>query len=145
VKKLFLILLLTSSLFSASLYTLDNVHSLNLYFASEADFLSKDKKDILKKMITKKLEEAGFVFGKTDATIFVVKVDAIEIEDSTAIHLEVGLGEEVMTRRKDKIQTFAYTYLDSRFIEGYDPYEDTQDALMLLVNDFIDAHKDDNE
>ena len=75
-------MLLSSSLFSASLYTLDNVHSLNLYFASKADFLSKDKSEILKNMITKKLKKAGFVFGKTDAYIFVVKIDSIEIEGS---------------------------------------------------------------
>lgn len=138
-------MLLSSSLFSASLYTLDNVHSLNLYFASKADFLSKDKSEILKNMITKKLKKAGFVFGKTDAYIFVVKIDSIEIEGSQAIHLEIGLGEEVTTKRKDKIETFAYTYLASRFIEGYDPYEDTLEYLTLLVDEFIDAHKDDNE
>ena len=144
-KKLFLSLLLSSSLFSASLYTLDNVHSLNLYFASNADFLDKDKKDKLKAMITQKLEKAGFVFGETDAYIYVVKVDAIGIEDSLAIHIEIGLGEEVTTKRKDKIETFAYTYLASKFIEGYDPYEDTFETLDSLVDEFIDAHKDDNE
>lgn len=96
-------------------------------------------------MITKKLKKAGFVFGKTDAYIFVVKIDSIEIEGSQAIHLEIGLGEEVTTKRKDKIETFAYTYLASRFIEGYDPYEDTLEYLTLLVDEFIDAHKDDNE
>lgn len=144
-KKLFLALVLSSSLFSASLYTLDNVHSLNLYFASQAEFLAQDQKATLKSMITKKLEKAGFVFGETDAYIFVVKVDAIEIEGTQAIYLEVGLGEEVITRRKDKIETFAYTYLSNKFIEGYDPYKDTLESLTLLIDEFIDAHKDDNE
>ena len=96
-KKLFLILLLSSSLFSASLYTLDNVRSLNLYFASQADFLTPENKKALKSMITQKLEKAGFVFGETDAYIFVVKVDALEFEGSQAIHMEIGLGEEVVT------------------------------------------------
>jgi hypothetical protein len=144
-KSLFLTLWLAGSLFSASLYTLDNVHSLNLYFASDANFLTKEKKDELKSMITKKLEKAGFVLGKTDADIFVVKVSALEIEGSLALHLEIGLGEEVITKRKDNIETFSYTYLASKFIEGYDPYEDTREELSILVDAFIDAHKDDNE
>lgn len=144
-RKLFLALLFSNSLFSASLYTLDNVHSLNLYFASNADYLTQDKKAVLKSMVTEKLEKAGFVFGKTDATILVVKVDAIEIEGSQAIYVEVGLGEEVITKRKDKIETFAYTYLASKFLEGYDPYEDTLESLTLLLDEFIDAYKDDNE
>lgn len=144
-KILFLALLLTGSLFSASLYTLDNVRALNLYFSSDADFLTKEKRDELKGMITQKLEKAGFVFGETDADIFVVKVSALQIEGSLALHLEIGLGEEVVTKRKDNIETFSYTYLESRFIEAYDPYEDTHEALTLLVDGFIDAHKDDNE
>jgi hypothetical protein len=144
-KSLFLALMFATSLFSASLYTLDNVHSLNLYFASDANFLTNEKKDELKSMLTKKLEKAGFVFGETDADIFVVKVSALEIEGSLALHLEVGLGEEVVTKRKGNIETFSYTYLASKFIEGYDPYEDTHEALNILVDEFIDAHKDDNE
>jgi len=144
-KSLFLTLLLAASLFSASLYTLDNVHSLNLYFSSDANFITKEKKDELKSMITKKLEKAGFVFGETDADVFVVKVSALEVEGSLALHLEVGLGEEVITKRKDKIETFSYTYLDSKFIEGFEPYEDTYETLSILVDAFINAHKDDNE
>lgn len=144
-RNLFLTLLLSSSLFSASLYTLDNVYSLNLYFASNADFLNQEKKEKIKSMLTQKLEKAGFVFGKTDANIFVVKVDTLEIEGSQALHLEIGLGEEVVTKRTEKIETFAYTYLASKFIEGYDPYEDTVESLSALVDEFIDAHHDDNE
>jgi len=144
-KSLFLALLFSASLFAASLYTLDNVHSLNLYFSSDANFLTKEKKEELKSMLTKKLEKAGFVFGETDADIFVVKVSALEIEDSLALHLEVGLGEEVITKRKGNIETFSYTYLESKFIEGFDPYEDTREALNILVDAFINAHKDDNE
>lgn len=144
-KILFLAFMLAGSLFSASLYTLDNVHSLNLYFSSDANFLTQEKKDELKDMITKKLEKAGFVFGETDADIFVVKVSTLEIEGSLALHLEIGLGEEVITKRKGNIETFSYTYLASKFIEGFEPYEDTREALDILVNEFIDAHKDDNE
>lgn len=145
-KKLLLALLLSSSLFSASLYTLDNVHSLNLYFSNQTNFLSQDQESMLKSMVTEKLKKAGFVLGETDAPIFVVKIDALEIEGTQAIHMEVGLGEEVTTKRKGKIGTFAYTYLDSQFIEGYsDPYKNTLESLTLLVDAFINAHKEDNE
>ena len=145
-KKLFLALLLSSSLFSASLYTLDNVHSLNLYFSNQTDFMSHDQEAILKTMVTEKLQKGGFVLGETDAPVFVVKIDALEIEGTQAIHMEVGLGEEVITKRKGKIGAFAYTYLASVFIEGYsDPYKNTLESLTLLVDEFINAHKEDNE
>ena len=84
--------------------------------------------------------------GETDASIFVVKINSLKIEGTQAIHLEVGLGEEVTTKRKDKIGTFAYTYLESKFIKGSsDPYKNTLEALSVLVDAFISAHKEDNE
>ncbi len=144
-KKLFLALLLSSSLYSASLYTLDNVHSLNLYFSNQTKFLTKDQASILKEMVAEKLKKAGFVLGETDASILVVKIDAIELKGTQAVHIEVGLGEEVITKRKDKIETFAYTYLDSKLLKMDDPYKETLGSLTLLIDAFIKAHKDDNE
>lgn len=144
-KKLLLALLLSSSLYCSSLYTLDNVHSLNLYFASEAGFLTKEKKASIKDMLTEKLTKVGFTLGETDAAIFVVKVDSREVNTTQVIHLEVGLGEEVRTKRKDDIETFAYTYLANKFIKSNDPYKATIDALTVLVDEFIKAQKDDNE
>ena len=145
-KNLFFLLILTCmSAFSSSIYTLDNVHSLNLYLANETEFLDKEKKEKLKSDLTKKLENAGFVFGQTDATILVIKIQSLAIEESLAINISVGLGEEVITKRKDNIESFSYTYLESKFIEGYDPYEDTIEVLNSLIDDFIAAHKDDNE
>ncbi len=144
-KKIFLLLLVSLQLFAQSYYTLDNVHSLNLYFASEAEFISKEQKETLKKRVQQKLEKAGFVFGETDASVFVVKIESIAIEESVAINIQVKLGEEVITKRKDDIETFAYTYLESKLIEGYDPYADTLEALELLIDGFISAYQDDNE
>lgn len=144
-RKLFLGFFLSTSLYSASLYTLDNVHSLNLYFASEAGFLDQDKKAALKSMVTEKLTKAGFALGETDASIFVVKIDALELKESHAVHIEVGLGEEVIAKRKEKVQTFAYTYLENKFIKTQDPYAQTFTLLATLVDAFIKSHKEDNE
>ena len=144
-KKLFLAFFLSTSLYSVSLHTLDNVHSLNLYFASEAKFLSQDQKTLLKNMATEKLKKGGFLLGETDATIFIVKIDAIEMKEAHVVHIEVGLGEEVTTKRKDRIETFAYTYLESKFLKTQDPYSQTLTSLALMIDAFIKAHKDDNE
>jgi hypothetical protein len=144
-RKLFVPLFLSSSLFSASLYTLDNVHSLNLYFSNQAKFLNKDQESILKSMVTEKLKKAGFVLGETDTSVFVIKIDATEVKETQVVHMEAGLGEEVITKRKDKIETFAYTYLASKFIKVNDPYKETLESLTLLIDEFIKAHQEDNE
>ena len=141
-KTLLVSLLFAAQLFSASIYTLDNIRDLNLYIDNQTDFM--DKKEI-KETLTKKLEKAGFVFGETDALILVIKIKSLEIEESMAITVSVGLGEEVITKRKDNIETFSYTYIESKFIEGYEPKEDTTEVLNTLIDDFIAAYKDDNE
>ncbi len=144
-RKLFFSLLMSLPLLAQSYYTLDNVRDLNLYFASDAAFLTPERKESMKKEITDRLEKAGFVFGKTDAYVFVVNIQAIGVEESQAIDIQVKLGEEVITKRKDDIETFAYTYLEHKLIEGYDPYEDTLETVKLLIDGFIAAHQDDNE
>lgn len=144
-KKLFLALIFANSLHCASLYTLDNVHSLNLYLAAEVNFLNQDKKVLLKNSVTQKLTKAGFLVGETDADVFVVKIDAKEVAESYVVIIEVGLGEEVTTKREDEIETFAYTYLDSKLIETKEPYTQTLETLNVLIDNFIKAHKDDNE
>ena len=96
-------------------------------------------------MVTEKLTQAGFALGETDGSVFVVKIDSIEVKGTQVVHIEVGLGEEVTTKRKDEIETFAYTYLANKFIKADDPYKETLESLTLLMDEFIKAHKDDNE
>ncbi len=144
-KKILFFILLSTQIFAESFYTLDNVKNLNLYLDLRADFFDSAKKQKLKEDLTDTLEEAGFVFGKTDAQILVVKVKSIAVEESVAISLQVGLGEDVVTHREGAVETFAYTYLANKLIEGYDPYADTLESLNGLIHDFIDAYKDDNE
>ncbi len=144
-KKLLLLLLLGSQIFAESFYTLDKVKHLNLYLDLQADFFNPAKKKQYKEELTAKLEEAGFVFGKTDAIILVVKVKTLAVEESQAISLQIGLGEDVITRREGNVETFAYTYLANKLIEGYDPYADTLEALNSMIDDFIDAYEDDKE
>jgi hypothetical protein len=96
-------------------------------------------------MIAEKLTQAGFTLGEADASIFVVKIDALELKESYAVHIEVGLGEEVIAKRKEKVQTFAYTYLENKFIKTQDPYTQTLTLLGTLVDTFVKAHKEDNE
>ena len=144
-KKLLFIILTCSSLFSASIYTLDNVKNLNIYFANKSGFLEKEQKNDISKSIKKELEKAGFIFGKADSVTFFVKVQAKEIDDAYIINIQLGIAEDVITKRKDNIETFSFTYLRSELIESDEPYEDTVDMINFLLNEFIVAHKDDNE
>lgn len=144
-KKLLLILLLSNSLFCASIYTLDNIKNLSIYFTSDAGFITQQKKEALHQMVKEKLLKAGFVFGQTDAQLFIIRIDGIEIEGTYVVNIQVGISEDVMTKRIDNIETYAYTYQSGKFFEAFDPYEETREELGVLVDKFLAAHQDDNE
>ncbi len=144
-KKFLLFLLITSSLFSETFFTLDNVKDLRIYMSSSTNFLNKDKQATIKERVKDRLQKAGFIFGKNDATTFMLKVEAIEILDTNAIYVEIGLGEEVKTLRDGDVYSFAFTYLANDFIDSQEPYKDTLESIDFLLSQFIEAHKIDNE
>ena len=143
--KLLLVLCFSTLLFSKSLYTLDNVKNLNFYLVNKTDFLSSDDKKKIERIIKDRLIKNGFVFGKTDATLFLVVVNAKEIGGSFAINIEIGLAEDVTTHRVGNIKTMAHTYTASELIESDKPYEDTLETIKNLLTQFLEAYKDDNE
>lgn len=144
-KKLLLIFLTCSSLFSASIYTLDNVKKLSIYFSNKSGYIDKQQKNDIKKSIREKLEKAGFIFTKPDSVTLIVKVQAKEIDETYVINVQLGTAEYVITKREGDVETFAYTYLRSELIESDEPYEDTVDMINFLLDQYIVAYKDDNE
>jgi hypothetical protein len=144
-KKIILFLLVCSSLFSQSFYTLDNVKSLSLYMPNKATYMDKEQKKNLKDSVIKRLKDAGFVFGKTDATTIMIKIESISVDDTEVIHVQLALGEEVLTSRPGKIHTFALTYLATDFIDSDEPLQDTIESVDFLMSEFLEAYKDDNE
>ncbi len=145
IKRLIIILLMSSPLFCSSMFTLDNVKNLKFHFTNNTYFMEKHEKESIKKFIKEKLEKAGFVFGKVDPITFVVQVKSIEVNEVHVINISVGLAEDVKTKRAGGIETYAYTYIKSTLIESEDPYEDTLEAVDFLTCQFLTAYKDDNE
>ncbi|WP_372999310.1 hypothetical protein [Sulfurimonas sp.] len=144
-KKIILFLLICSSLFSQSFYTLDNIKSLSLYMPNKATYMDKEQKKSLKDSVVNRLTDAGFVFGKTDATTFMLKIDSISVNDTEVIYIQLGIGEEVLTSRPGKIHSFAFTYLANDFIDSDEPLQDTIESVNFLMSEFLEAYKDDNE
>ena len=145
-KKILFILLISTQIFAASsFFTLDKVENLSLYISSKNSFISKAQKNEIKEKVKTKLQKAGFVFGETDAIIFVIKIRAIEVEKMTVVDVEISLDEDVITHRKEGVEAFALTYVDQKMIKSTQPYEDTMKTLDVLIDKFILLHQDDNE
>ncbi|EHP28868.1 hypothetical protein SMGD1_0341 [Sulfurimonas gotlandica GD1] len=107
--------------------------------------MDKEQKDSLKESVIEKLKKAGFIFGKTDATTFMIKIESINVNDTEVIHVQLALGEEVLTSRPGNIHSFALTYLATDFMESDEPVKDTIESVESLLSEFLEAYKDDNE
>ncbi|EQB35409.1 hypothetical protein M947_09000 [Sulfurimonas hongkongensis] len=144
-KKFILFLIITSSLLGDTFYTLDNIKNLRMYMTTSTNFLGKEKIADIEEIAKKRLLNAGFVFDGDDSATFMIKIEAVEIEDTQAIYVEIGIGEEVKTLREGDVYSFAFTYLANDLIESDDPYSDILESLDFLMSQFIEAYKIDNE
>lgn len=145
IRFLLTILLVYTSLFCSSMFTLDKVQNFKIHFINSAGFLSKEEQNKIEKFTKEKLQKAGFIFNKIDPIILFIKVKSIEIDDDLhAIDISLYLAEDVTTKRSIDVKTFAYTYFQSTLIESEDPYEDTLEATDYLTCQFLSAFKDDN-
>ncbi len=144
-RKFFLILSLCSLLFGESIFTLENTDNLKVYLANETDFMTQEQLVFIKKTAEEKLKAAGIQLNKTDASTFMVKIEAMEIEESFALIIHVGIGEEVITKRKGDVRTFAWTYYETDFIDTNKPYEDALESINYLINSFVESYHEDME
>lgn len=112
---------------------------------NKVGYMTKEQKKSLKNSVIEKLKKAGFVFGEADATTFMVKIESINVNDTEVIYVQIGLAEDVLTLRPGNIHSFAFTYLANDFIESDEPMQDTIESVELLISEFLESYKDDNE
>lgn len=134
------------SLFADSMYTLDNIKSLDIYIANKTSFIGSEEKEQLNKMLKTTLSENGFVFGSSDPVDLVLVIGSKEIDDEFVINIDFILAEEVTANRGGKnIKTFANTYQASELIQSDSPLEDTKQTIEMMLLQFIKSYKADNE
>jgi hypothetical protein len=112
---------------------------------NKAGYMNKEEKDKLKESVIDRLKKAGFVFGKTDATTIMIKIESINVNDTQVIHIQLAIAEEVLTSRPGNVHSFALTYLASDFLESDEPIKDTTESVDFLLSEFLEAYKEDNE
>jgi hypothetical protein len=144
-KNIFLILLLSISLSAAPPFTLENLKNLRIYVINKSDFINKQQVIELKEAVAKKLTAAGIVLNATDSSTFMIKVESVKVDATYIVNIGITVGEEIITKRKDAIQTLAFTYHVNDFIDTQEPYIDTLESIHYLVEDFIDLYNEDKE
>ncbi len=141
-----LIFILATLLRAESMYTLDNIKSLDVYIANKTPFIGSEEKEEITKLLVSTLSENGFVFNESDPIDLILSISSKEIDDESVINIDFILAEEVDAHRGGKtIKTFANTYQTNELIESDNPYIDTLSTIEMMLMQFIKSHKLDNE
>jgi preprotein translocase subunit Sec61beta len=144
-RKLLLIFFFSASLFGALPFTLENLTNLRIYMINKSNFIDKQQETQLKEAVAKKLTAAGIVLNATDSSTFMIKIESIQIDETYVVNVGIAVGEEIITKRKDAIQTLAFSYHATDFIKTQEPYAETLESVHYLVDDFIDLYNEDKE
>ena len=144
-KKLLLLLTLTLSLSASLPYTLENLKDLRIYVINKSDFIDKTHEADLVLAVTKKLIKAGFSIDTVDSPTFLLSIESTKIGTTYVINTSIAVGEEVITKRSEAVQTLAFTYHANDFMESKEPLADTVESVHFLLDNFLEAHSDDQE
>ncbi len=146
IRKIALVLFLSTLLFASSKFTLDGVKNIKFTLINRTTFLSSENKKELENFILNKLKKEKFTLGEIDPINFVVEIRAIEMGETHALNISVTLAEDVTTNdRIGNPKTFALTYMESIFIESEFPLEESRNAIDFLMCQFLKAYREDNE
>ena len=146
--RLFLTLILTCNLlFGYSMFTLDNPKNMNVYVDNKSDFLRSEDIAKIKKYVSDTLTKNGLKVGGIDPATMVITIESATIGDTRVVHMQLSVAEEVITKRKGAIETLAMTFGAADMFEGEseDSLVDTMESLEMLVGEYIDAYREDNE
>lgn len=142
-----LALILTGQLLSGAAlpFTLENLGPLRLYFINHSDFITPGQETALKTQIKARLTAEGFALDQRDPSTFFVKIESLHGAKIAYVMVQIGIGEEIITRRRDAVESFAFTYHAGDFIETETPLADTNESINFLMDEFFELYHEDNE
>ena len=145
----FVSLLLFSSiyLYSAGFWTLTGIEKANIYVKNELSTLKSSSVETIKQKMLDMLKKEGIKTDQQDSPTLMIALKEIEDDETYYIYVELALGEEVQTFRKDKSNTFALTYASNDFIEVDKEELDNEvlESVDFLLSQFAEHFKDDKE
>ncbi len=144
-KKTFLIFISFYSLvFGALPFTVENVDNLRILIINNSDLVSKEQIKNIKIDIEKKLQQKEINLKRVDPSTLAIKIDTIEINKINIANIQFIISEEVITKRLDDINTFAFTYYSNDFFEIEEEI-DIEESIEMLVDQFLELYEEDME
>lgn len=145
-KTLFSLLFITSiTLFADGFWTLSGTKNLKTYVQNNISEISPKTIGVIKEQMEHKIKVHGINYNGVDGGTMMIMLNSIKGEDYFYVHIKLAVGEEVMTRREGKVETFALTYEDSDFIETDELDTDILEITEMLIDQYMELYEEDKE
>lgn len=147
IKFLSLVLLSSIYLYGAGFWTLTGLEKANIYVSNELSMLKPKTSDSIKQKMSDMLRKEGIKTNEQDSPTLMIALKEVEGDETYYVYIELALGEEVQTFRKDKSKTFALTYSSNDFIEVDTEELDkgVLESVDFLLSQFSEQFEDDKE
>ncbi len=146
-KKIMIVMFVVlQSLTAQTPFTLEGITSVNLLFKNPSAIIDKTSEIKIKQKVLETLAKAGIKSPSDRVSTFGIMINGEKKDQTYFIHIKMMVGEEVITRRKGDVPTFALTYFMDDFIESEDPNSDVYESVVeFLLREFIEQYKEENE
>lgn len=144
-KKIILILFsFFSFTFGALPFTVENVHNLRIMLINHSDIVSQKQIKNIKINIEKKLKKHKINFKGVDPSTLAIVIETTKVNKTNIANIQLIISEEVITRRKNNINTFAFTYYTNDFFE-IEEETGIEESIDALLEQFLELYEEDME
>lgn len=147
-KYLMALVLLASTLFAISPFSLEGIKEVNVVVLNKGKVLSEKEEAALTFKVKEKLHQLGIKTESEHYSNFLVKIQAQKFKDSYAVLTGIAVVEDVIPYRDQSLENIGITYQKNDFFDTSaadlkpDIYESILDYLMA---DFMEQYREENE
>lgn len=146
-KVLFLMLIIDSTLYSGSVFTLSGIKKVHPIVKINTKKIPKNYKKMILQEIKINLDDLKINYTDHNKRIFTILVNSYEVGNSSIIDVELRICEQVKRINLDG-KSFAVTYISKEYflLNKDDDLEDLfEDALDTLLNRFSEQYEEENK
>jgi len=136
---------LNNSLYARGPYTLTNLKCVNTSVRSETTLLNDEDMQNIEIILVGAMKETKLQANKRDCPTLRVTVEILETKPNYYLYTRLHVGEDTVTKRNQKTETFALTYSASDFIQTQDIHYDVLESVQYLADEFVNHYDNDNE
>ncbi len=140
-----LFFLLSTLLEAEVMFTLTNLETSHIYVSNQSSLLNESDIKAVKIKMVDALHALGLKSEGRDGATLMMKFESASVKGTDIVFIKLAVASDVITTRKDAIDTFAITYEGTDMLESEENVKvDIFESVQFLLDEFSEHYKEDN-